>query len=45
MAEPNKPPYTGVNTLHWNESNIDNYYEAATQSLLHRLLRHRNRVR
>ncbi|MHA1429540.1 MAG: Zn-ribbon domain-containing OB-fold protein [Candidatus Freyarchaeota archaeon] len=27
MAEPNKPPYTGVNTLHWNESNIDNYYE------------------
>ncbi len=27
MAEPNKPPYAGVNTLHWTESNIDNYYE------------------
>ena len=27
MAEPNKPPYAGVNTLHWMESNIDNYYE------------------
>ena len=27
MAEPYKPPYVGSITRHWDESNIDNYYE------------------
>lgn len=27
MSKPNKPPYVGKNTIHWNESNIDNYFE------------------
>ncbi|MFX1255202.1 MAG: Zn-ribbon domain-containing OB-fold protein [Promethearchaeota archaeon] len=27
MSKPNKPPYVRKNTIHWNESNIDNYYE------------------